>query len=367
MQLSMNTGKPFTFLEESRLYLRILTADPTLCAADIARRTGKTKQAVSDSLRLVKEGCDYLLEKIKRGGITASTALIIIKQSGPDAAAQKALYLDAHQAATAAGRPDHIMPKDVPGNHKHTPDPTPEPTPAPPPAPTPAETLYDESDEPKFTLYLVDNTPTGPIDVDSPFYHETDRLVLTNPPAGIHLLHLLCATTPYGPAYGYRVNDRTRLPDASHDDTLNTPADEGYPAILALAMRAHGTHGHDLHAELEALLTDAIYAYYPSEGEPEEPERIEFVAESDAPTPPLTGIAAIKAAPSTNRDGSSASSGGGTGYAAPDKRLQDIEKILDDLADAGKGEEDRITTAEIVLAVLRNERPPADLKNHLLG
>jgi ParB/RepB/Spo0J family partition protein len=76
-------------------------------------------------------------------------------------------------------------------------------------------------------------------------------------------------------------------------------------------------------------------------------------------------IERIKNAPSVNRDGSS---GPGEGkYEAPDKRLKSIEVILDKLANRGEGHEARITTTEIVLGYLNNERSAADLKNHLVG
>ena len=119
---------------------------------------------------------------------------------------------------------------------------------------------------------------------------------------------------------------------------------------------------------LHQALYDALCSYYPETGEPEEPERLPYVAIPDAqslePAGELKGYEAIKAAPSTNRDGGS---GPGGGFAPPDKQLAAIEKILEDLADKGKGIEDRVTTADIIVGIIKAERPASDLKSYLLG
>lgn len=72
-------------------------------------------------------------------------------------------------------------------------------------------------------------------------------------------------------------------------------------------------------------------------------------------------------APSTHRDGSSASSGPGSGFAPPDKRLAALDTILDDLAENHDYHEPRFETAEIIRDFLHNERSAKDIKAHLLG
>jgi hypothetical protein len=61
--------------------------------------------------------------------------------------------------------------------------------------------------------------------------------------------------------------------------------------------------------------------------------------------------------------------GGGSTYLDPQtfKALEKIEKVLEDLAAKGTGIEDRVTTADILCGVLRNERPASDLRNYLTG
>lgn len=113
IQLVANSGKPFTFLEEARVYQAILKEDPTLKAADIARRTGKTKQAISDSLKLVNDGTPALLDAVKANTLAGTTANKIIDLAKTSESDQDSILTAALQTAEAAGR-DHILPKDIP-------------------------------------------------------------------------------------------------------------------------------------------------------------------------------------------------------------------------------------------------------------
>jgi hypothetical protein len=382
MQLSMNSGKPLTFLEEAGLYLRILTADSTLKPADIARRTGKTKQAISDSLRLVKDGCPLLLENVRHGTLAASTALAIIKSTTTPAEQETALQ-DALERAHQAGR-SGVMPKDLAAKpdpapatqHPEEQPSTPAPAPAPQPAPgkpTPATSSTT------FRLFVIPDAPEEPADPEEPSrFHETDRLVLLHPPTtqGIHLLHLLSASTHAGVAYGYRINDITRLPDLSDLESFDAPPAEGFACMLRDAARRLGLDLSHITPSPEELLNSAMARYFPDSGTPEEPETLAFVAPSAGPsqTPAgtipddagRTGHSAILAAP-TGGGNNGGGGGGGSSYLDPQtfKAVQGIEEILEALADSPTADPARVTTVEIVLGVLRKERPAADLKKHL--
>lgn len=363
MQLACNSGKPFTFLEEALLFQRILAEEPTLKPADIARRTGKTKQAISDSLRLVNDGCPALLQEVRSGTLAASTAVQIIK-ANPDPAAQKSALAEALSHAKSAGR-SHVMPKDL------TPKPTPTPDPEPSSTPPSSSSLESSSlGSCVFNLYLIEGAPDKALESSPHLYFETDRFVLENPQLyGLDFLHLLCAATDFGPAYGYRIPEHEQLPDVS-GSTLQADPQEGFTTALEIAASKAALTEEQLQ-ELSDLLFDALCDYFPESGKPKEPQRISFAGAPPPPAPGTTpdaqgntGFDAIRNAPS---GGGGGSRGGDTGYAPPDKQLDKIEKILEDLAEKGKGIEDRITTADIIVGILRNERPIQDLRNHLTG
>lgn len=378
MQLSMNTGKPFTFLEEACHYLRILKEDSTLKAADIARRTGKTKQAISDSLRLVNDGCHLIIENVRMGTLAASTAVQIIKQAGADTDAQESLFHQGLATATAAGR-SHIMPKDLGGG---TSTPTPPRDPSTPEPTTPEESENDPPPSPpdqkssiknpqssipsSLSLYVIEGAPEDPPDEAQPFYHETDRFVLTHPGNfGLNLLHLLCASTGFGVAYGFRINDYERLPDVGHLETLDTSPEDGFKAMLAAALK-HADRP-DLNEPLHSILYDALCDYFPEEGNPKEAERIRFVATPNAQ--PENGSNNPGFQQTLNSPSGGGSGCGVSAYLDPQtyKAVEKIEKVLEELSGKNKGIEERVTVADICIGVLRNERPASDLRNYLLG
>lgn len=229
----------------------------------------------------------------------------------------------------------------------------------------------------RFDLYVVDGVPETPVEEDSPFYHETDRFVLIHPellPEGLGLIHLLFANTPFGGAYGFRSGSHERLPDTSHIETLDTEPAEGFKAMLEAAIQhAEATDRPQIGTvrdELHALLEDALRRYFfPASGEPEEPGHLTFVPETkDQSGSNNPGFQQTLNSPG---GGSGGGNGGGTGYAPPDKQMEKIDKLLEDLAETdgkpAKGDPSRKLTTEIVLAVLRNEQSITNLRNHLMG
>lgn len=113
LQLSLNNSKDFGPFEKGMAYLHIQQEDPSITGSAIAERTGETKQAVSNALRLVKFASPALVAAIRAGTLADSTALEIIAQGGEDHATQDALLSAAADAAAAHGR-EKIMPKDIP-------------------------------------------------------------------------------------------------------------------------------------------------------------------------------------------------------------------------------------------------------------
>lgn len=383
-QLSSNTGLPYNLLEKAAGYKRLLEMDPSIKPADLARRFGESKQAVSDALRLSREGSAKLHKAILSGTMAASTAIAIIKQAGADHAAQDTLLA----SATTAANGHNITPKHIPAAEPEPPAP-PHKTETPPPFIDPNPNDNDQSDSPDssdspdqsdstdqsdspdsptFTLFVFEDAPDEPISTGSPFYHETDRLALVNPSSfGVDRLHLLFAATTFGAAYGYRINDIEVLPDVS-DISLDSDPSDGFGTVLDYATR-RGQLSEDLAADLRNALYDAIAAYYPERGTAKEPTILSFARASQTETPPTgsnnPGFQKTLNAPS----GGGSGGGSGSTYLDPQtfKAVEKIEKVLEDLAEKDKGIPERVTTADIVLGVLRNERPASDLKNYLLG
>lgn len=361
MQLSMNSGKPLTFLEEAGLYQRILASDSTLKPADIARRASKTKQAISDSLRLVNEGSKEILAAVQKSTIAATTALQIIKQTNGDHTAQNTLLKTAQENA-AQNNATHITPKHLPektepsqsgqSSQKDQSNPSDQTNQSPTPPITP-------SLPPSFKLFAINNTPkTG--DTDG-YHYETDRLALTNPPAGIISLHLLNKLINGSFCFGYRINGTVQLPN------FITPLscldiEDGYRQALDTALEAGKINLNETALDqLNQALYEVICEYYPEQGEGKEPEQLEFTEENKK-----SAYERITNAGTTNRDGTAPGTGEGK-FSAPDKQLEKIEKLLDELDEKSDGFQDRIATTEILLDVIRNTRSIKDLRFHLTG
>lgn len=113
LQLSLNNSTEFGPLEKGRVYAKIMASDPAVSGAEIARRTGETKQAVSNALCLVNQGSPVLIEAIIGGTLADSTAIEIIKRAGESHEAQESLFSQAVDNATAAGK-SKVMPKHIP-------------------------------------------------------------------------------------------------------------------------------------------------------------------------------------------------------------------------------------------------------------
>lgn len=243
-QLLTNSGTPFNMLEEGLLFLRIQREEPGTSGAEIGRRTGLTRQAVSNALRLAKHLCTELSDAIVAGRIACTTALEIVNTAPEDHAAQAESLAAALAAADSDGK-SRVTPKAL----------TP-PTASDPPPSTPEE----QGGNPPFIADLSDDPPAEP----SPGTEDA-------------------ATAPDAPA----------------------------PAVPGPEATAH-----------------------------------------------------IRNAPSTNHDGS-APGPGSSKFEPADKRMRQVEALLDSLDSSGSGWPERIATTEILLGYLNNERPLRELKDHL--
>ena len=363
--LVANTGQELTFLEKARQYQRIIDRHQ-ITPAELARRCQTTKQAVSDALRLTNEASNLLLSYVSGGKMSATTALLIIKQADGYPEEQDRIALAAEKASESADA-DHITPKHIVTTPSTKSSPSIQ-SPTEPESPTDHPALITDHSpaKPVFTLYRITNVPTEAFSDNS--YHETERLALANPPNGISLLHLLSFVHEDGTMlYGFRLNDTTAYPGENDDLDGHLP-DQGYRLALDAAFETIVHPPEEISAITEALF-DSLCTYYPGDGDPTaEPETLPFV---DTLTPETgaetTGYKGILNAGSTNRDGSSTGTGGGTSYSAPDKQMEKIEALLDDLEQKDKGDPARITTTEVILSFLRNERDTKSLRTHLEG
>lgn len=367
-QIAGNTGLSYTLLEKARVYQDILATDPTIIPAELARRSGETKQAVSDALRLVNDAIPQLIAAVEEETLAASTAIHIIKQAATPQ--EQAELLAAALTNARESNRSHVTPKDIPAAPPKEPSsssnqksPILNPQSSIPDSPSSSPT--PQSSIPSFTLYEIPDAPSEP--TAEGFFHETSRLVLTHLPEGIDLLHLLSALDEAGePCYGYRFNEVTCLPDPDVDSSYGTGAEEGLTDTLRRIARFVSVLADPfILYPIQDALFDALCRYFPEQGLPEVPETLAFVATPDAPAKPATGYQGILNSPSIDRSGGSGPGSGG--FVSPENALKSIERIMDELDASGKGHEHRITTAEIVLRVLRNEATPGSLKNHLMG
>ncbi len=246
MMLSLNTGKPFTLLEKGFAYQHILAQCPDINASEIARRSGETKQAVSNALQLVTHASPNLIGHVKNNDLSATTALEIIKEH-KDHATQDAYLADLIAIAKANGR-NHATPKDLPSRKPGT-----------------------------------DSPPAAP------------------------------SSSPADPTAGAFIAD---------------PTDED-----------------------------------PDPSDPSDPSDSSDSSDSSPAPPDPSAYDRLKSAPSSNRDGSSGGPGGG--YAPPDKRLKNIEEMLDELYE-DQCHPERWSTVEIVLDYLTGNHTISTLKKHLL-
>jgi ParB-like chromosome segregation protein Spo0J len=383
MMLSLNTGKPFTLLEKGLAYQQILATDPDMTASEIARRSGETKQAVSNALQIVQHASPTLIGHIKDGSLSATTALDIIKSTDghdeQDTAAAAALA-----TASEHGR-SHATPKDLPAK-------TPKKTPQKQSVPPVISWDYRFSEDHRWT----DNTALAP----------TKLRVLGTLKHGIAILELMSGREADGQwRAGYNLQTElvstSALPvlaDTNHPDeasafiaawkslgpTLGTFARESADPLATLEyLAALGTeltcafptgwdHDNAIFADPdtagEGTTDPTASAYFANLSDDDEDNDDE---DSHSPDPSLTPSSSpadpsayerLKNAPSSNRDGTSG--GPGEGFATPDKRLKNIEKALDEL-DPDECHRDRWNTVEMVMDYLNGNHTIKTLKDHL--
>lgn len=111
MMLSLNTGKPFTMLEKAIAYKQAMEADPSINGSEIARRTGETKQAVSNALHLIQNASPLLIKYIKQDKISATAALGIIKSTFNHEQQDEAVTAAILQASESGK--NHALPKHI--------------------------------------------------------------------------------------------------------------------------------------------------------------------------------------------------------------------------------------------------------------
>jgi ParB-like chromosome segregation protein Spo0J len=373
MMLSLNTGKPFTLLEKGLAYQDILALDSTIIPAEIARRSGETKQAVSNALTLATTASPALLRHVTDGSMAATTALEICKAHSTHPA-QEAAATKALEAAKTNGH-SRITPKDLPKKQ---------------PKPTKDLWGYLPSEDHQWNASKVAETP------NSLFAMGTPRL-------GITQISLSAAEMPNGTwrhSFHYQTTkcgggSQPNKGGTSHPDEstaliaawtqlapyLVSYAKECAPLTQA-AILAYATFlGHALHAQFPTGqdADDSLFALDPSDPSDPSDDDDEDEDEDDAPDPVIddrskdapddpSAYDRLKNAPPSNRDGSSSSGSGGSGgsgYATPDKRVKNIETLLDEI-DESKCVTGRFATVELILDYLNGNHTIATIRDHLL-
>ena len=369
MMLSLNTGKPFNLLEKGFAYRKILDDSPDINASEIARRSGETKQAVSNALQIVTLASPALIQHIKDEHLSASTALDIIKVHS-DHAAQDAGAAAAIAAAKEHGR-DRATPKDLPAK----------------PAKPAAKDMWTHAPE----TCIPD--AEGTFDLPSATF-------LTEPKFGISKLSLLTGQSPdsgrWFCSFAFQTKKGGKLGQVTTSDTKSFPdentalraawhivaplimehAKTGAP-LMGLAIRNMATAaGQALAARFPTGLDadDSLFAG-PTPPAPDAddnddddsnviiPDPEDEPTSKDAPADP-DAYQRIKDAKSTNRDGSGSEGGGGSGFATPDKRMKNVEDMLNDL-DKESCNQSRWDSFELLLDYLNGAHTVATLKKHL--
>lgn len=386
MMLSLNTGKPFNLLEKGYAYCRILDDETSLTASEVARRTGETKQAVSNAVTLIRKASPNLIELIKRGTIAASTASDITKIHS-DHSDQDAAAADAIATASASGR-NHATPKDIAKKPQKAP---------------PADLwTYAPSSDHGWNEHNCAVTP--------------NTMELAKPKLALRHLKLFAAITPCGVwrgSYSYSFSKGSQA-GGGYAPAISGPdfADEASafqgawaelapfliqgiaacPPLEQAALRGLFTSiGNALHFQFVTGddHDDSLFAPPPAPSDSSDSDPPFFADLSDedddentsheshdshasqspnpnAPNDP-SAFDRLRNAPATNRDGSSGSgpSGGpGGGFAAPDKRLKNIEELLDSI-DPTTVNQDRWNTVEMVLDYLNGNNTVALIRTHL--
>lgn len=385
MMLSLNSGKPFNMLEKGFAYEKILTEDPDINASEIARRSGETKQAVSNALQLVKHGSPTLIQHIKDGTISPTTAHDIIKSTNghdeQNEAAEKAIA-----AATAAGR-SHATPKDLPVKPQSKTKKT-----APKEDPPVELWNYQPTDDHQWiegrarsvnkfrALQSIKNGIAilelfAAKDADGFWYAgtnlQTEKIAhnslpdLTEPGYVDEPGALTAAWKSIGPLLGDHARSASN-PEGTLDylSTLGSQLTARFPTGW--------DHDNSIFAEAAAESEGFTYIADPNEDDDDGGDDDADETSNDEPggddsnrddSPADPGAyQRLKSAPSSTRDGSIG--GPGEGFATPDKRVKNIEKAMDEL-DRSECDDDRWNTVELVLDYLNGNHTIKTIKDHL--
>jgi hypothetical protein len=376
MMLSLNTGKPFTMLEKAYAYQDILAQNPKINASEIARRSGETKQAVSNALQLVTHGSERLLTAVRCDEISATAALEIIK-STKDHPEQDAALTAALTTATSKGR-NHITPKDIepkpkkdkPATKEHAPlweyrySPDPEWTQGQAFAPT----KLRAADSLKHGIAILELT----VAKDMGFYVfgynlQTEKIAHSERPKIESTTHneegiaIVAAWKSLGPILG-------QFARQSADPMATLAYLESLGHELTATFPTGWDHCNSIFADSDSDTPDptagAFIADLSDEDEdPENPQSTIHNPQSSPTIPDPKAYQNILNAPTSNRDGSG-SGGPGSGYASPDKRLKTIEEAMDTL-DRDQCHTDRWDTIELILDYLNGNHTIATIKKHL--
>jgi ParB-like chromosome segregation protein Spo0J len=371
MMLSLNTGKPFTMLEKAAAYQKALTEESGITDAEIARRSGETKQAVSNALTLVRKGCPALIQFVRDGKLSATTALEIAKAQ-EDHNEQTAAAKAAIATAKEAGR-GHATPKDLPAKAKKDPKPEAE--------------MWDYKPSENFSWNAGSaEAPTAIELLGLPKHGITRLAILTSLHENGRWHSSFAFQTKTRGFLGAPCQDTASYLDENAaiiaawkllgpivlDHTKTTPL--AATAILTLATKA----SHALHARFPTGEDADDSAFQTTRPEPDaSDDNAPFIADlsdengssddpkSDAPDDP-EAYQKLKNANTSNRDGSNSGAGGsgGSGFAAPDKRMKNIEEMLDSLS-KDECHADRWDTMELVMDYLNGSHTVATLKKHL--
>lgn len=377
MMLSLNTGKPFTLLEKGYAYLRILEADPEINASAIALRSGETKQAVSNALALVRSASPKLIRLIKEGTIAATTALEILK-AYPHHENQDTTAAAALESAKTNGR-THATPKDL--------------APASKPATTAPQWTYSPSKEFGWNTNDVATKPTSiTLAAKAPF-KAIQLLVAPSTARKWHFSYRYESTTECRGGGGLPSKSKERSTPSFPDESSAVIAawKDIAPTLLSIVRLTKGDHapiqqwliaaGNALHAKFATGTDhdDSIFDIDPTAGAYIAPQEDDDdsdssdssdqsdsspASNSDSPSDP-SAFQRLKDAPSSHRDGSSGSAPG-PGFASPDARLKNLEKLMDEL-DQDVISPKKWGTAEVILDYLNGNHPISTVRNFIIA
>lgn len=386
-QLSENSGHSFSLLEKARLYHRIMEADPSITEAELARRSQSTRQAVNQAVSLVRFGAPDLLRLVEQSKLSASTAVEIIGRHKDNWTAQVEAAKIAIEVAQSLGK-DKATPKHLPEK---------------PPKTT----------RPGISFTLKSRKQQEPS--EHGVFKDPSTFTASGIPKSWHLTAFTLSLAYYHKQWAVGHNIQGKGEGMSAPCTLlnvldPAPASEKQAWLQSFRDATHALERKfpDMVKSLREAFIAALDAEYPgipldtddsapwSDDTEEQPSPTESTTttdegpdlfpigetygdaagEDEGETEPVTvvddtrpsspdpgAIERIKAAPSTNRDGSSGPGEGG--FSPPDKQAKKIDDLLDKLDRDGNGVEDRILTVEIVMRVIRNESPITDLRKHL--